>query len=149
MPASTSPMTTPRKTKAVRMRTISGLGFQPLASGGLLVVIRPLRRCAPPPHCMGRRSPWWSSGPSRDLLIFGSRPESTSPRRVVRQSCLEVVDTEVGPQGFGHEHLRVRPLPEQEVADSPLPGGPDDEVGIGKLRLVHVRRDGVFIDISP
>src|SRR5204862_198990 len=44
MPASTSPMTTPRKTKAVRMRTISGLGFQPLASSGLLVVIRPLSR---------------------------------------------------------------------------------------------------------
>src|SRR5215472_13403716 len=61
--------------------------------------------------------------------------EAADPALVVGDRGLEVVDPEVGPQRLRHVKLRVRGLPEQEVAHSPLTGGPDYEVGVGQPGL--------------
>src|SRR5207245_10409005 len=74
--------------------------------------------------------------------------KSPHPRRVVVQRGPEVVGAEVWPQRFGHQHLGVRALPEEEVADPVLARCADDQVGIGQVRLVHARRDGRLVDAA-
>src|SRR5207247_49904 len=87
----------------------------------------------------------WSAG---GHLALGPCPEPANSSRIVSQRGFQVVGIEVGPQRVGDEHLRIRTLPEQEVAHAPFTGGTDDQVRIREVRVVHVRRDGRLVDFS-
>ena len=67
--------------------------------------------------------------------------------------CLEVVGlSEVGPQRVREEELRVRRLPQQEVAQPQLAAGSDEQVrvirelGVGMARLELIGEDS-FVDV--
>jgi len=69
-----------------------------------------------------------------------SRPTAESlplARREVGKRNLEVAGAEVGPQRVRDVQLRVRRLPEQEIADSHLARRADDEVGVGQSACVQ------------
>src|SRR5260221_628889 len=124
--ASARPMTIARITKALRIRTISALGFQPPARNLFWVVT--------------------SVGLGRELVL-GPASKAADARSVVGQRRFEVFLTEIRPQRFGYEHLRVGRLPQQEVAHASFAGGADDEVGVGQVGDVQPRRDRRLVDL--
>src|SRR5262245_48821479 len=115
-----------RITNALRMRTMSGLGFQLPISDAFLVVIQ--SSSGQTPHAGAWR-------PQCGLVWPAAEPADA--RRVLGQRRLEVVGTEVRPQRLGDDDLRVSALPEQEVAHAMLAGSADDKVRVGKAGLVH------------
>ncbi len=64
----------------------------------------------------------WRSGPSA--------AEAALPTRIITQRTKEVHFPKVGSERLHEVELAVCALPEQEVAESLLSGGSDDEVGV-------------------
>ena len=54
---------------------------------------------------------------------------------------------EVGPQRVGDPDLRVRDLPEQEVADPHLAARPDQQVGIGLARGIEKISEALLVQL--
>src|SRR5260370_34241673 len=82
--ASARPMTIARITKALRIRTISALGFQPPASTLFWVVTSV------------------GLGPE---LVLGPASKAADARCVIGQRRFEVCFVKIRPQRLGHEHL--------------------------------------------
>src|SRR5262245_66008847 len=82
-----------------------------------------------------------------DDLGARSAAEPPDSRAVFREGNLQLALAEVWPQGLADDHFRVGALPEQEVAHAVLARGPDDQVRVRQLRLVHAAGDGVLVDI--
>src|ERR1700681_2048957 len=124
--ASARPMTIARITNALRIRTISAVGFQPDSKTFWVVK---------------------SVGPGLELVL-GAAAEPANPRSILGQRRLEILDVKVGPERLGDEHLRVGRLPQKEVAHSALARSPDDQVGVGKVWVVEAGGDGGLIDLA-
>src|SRR5438046_92949 len=118
-PSRTRPRKPSRITAPLKIRTISGLG-----RGKALSSTR-----------TGREFP---CGPAAD---------AARPVLVVSDCPLQVWNVEIRPQGFGHEELRVRGLPEQEVARALLAGGADDQVRVGELGVVEAGAKGPLVHL--
>jgi hypothetical protein len=52
-----------------------------------------------------------------------------------------------GPQALGEDELRIRRLPEQEVADPHFAAGADEEVGIGRVAERHVAVERRLVEV--
>ena len=68
--------------------------------------------------------------------LFLSEPEPSLPSLIVEDRGQQVLLIEVGPQCIGKIELRVRRLPQKEVADSLLAARAYDEIGVGQTRCV-------------
>src|SRR5215472_2717058 len=85
------------------------------------------------------------------LLIRGygsSAAEPAAPLRVLRECGSEVACVEVRPQPVDEHELRIRQLPQHEVRDAQLPARADQEIQVGQLRRVQVRRQNVLVDLT-
>ncbi len=71
----------------------------------------------------------------------GESAETALALLVVRDGFEEMDAAEVGPKAIGDQELRVGDLPEEEVGDALLPGGADDEIGVGHVAGVEGARD--------
>src|SRR5256885_4120734 len=69
------------------------------------------------------------------------------PRRVRADGLVEVLHREVRPQHRRGPHLRVGHLPQQEVRDTKLATGADEQIGVWMTRCVQARGDGGLIDL--
>ena len=58
--------------------------------------------------------------------------ETTIPFLVIEQGQQHFTSSEVGPKGFRKIELRIRDLPEQEIADSRFPARSNEEVRVRK-----------------
>src|SRR5688572_5889962 len=91
----------------------------------------------------------------RVFSTLGSIPQlprrETEPAlavREVRERGLELGQVELGPEAFAEVELRVREVPEQEIADAPLAAGADEEIRI--RQAVERERFGeqAFVDVA-
>src|SRR5215211_1669593 len=78
---------------------------------------------------------------SRSLRATRSPPEAPPSLGIRPQSAKEVHLTEVRPVGVGEVVLGVGRLPQQEPGQPDLPGGADDQVGVGHPGGVQVAGD--------
>src|SRR5688572_22672563 len=67
------------------------------------------------------------------LDLLAGAPEAPLAPAVPGERLLESRRVEVGPQALGEKQLRIRKLPEQEVADSLLAPGADEQVRLGRI----------------
>src|SRR5919201_2071187 len=70
-------------------------------------------------------------------VVVGYPTEGAGPFLVVADRLEQMLPVEVRPQHGREVQLRVGGLPEQEVRDPLLAGGPDDEVGVRHVRVVE------------
>src|SRR5207253_1227756 len=77
-----------------------------------------------------------------------STAEPSPSRCVLRQRGTQVTLVEVRPELVDEDKLCVRELPEQEVRDAKLATRPDQQVRVGQLRGVEVRREHVLVDLT-
>src|SRR5215208_6604226 len=73
--------------------------------------------------------------------------EPAAALRIGGEGGAKLAGAEVGPQRVDEHELGVRELPEEEVRDPELAARPDQQVGIGKVRRMEVRRDHVLVDL--
>src|SRR3954469_9538284 len=74
--------------------------------------------------------------------------ESSTAARRVGKGGPQLASVEVGPELVREDELGVRELPEQEVRDALLSARSDEQIGIGQLRRVQVRRKDVLVDLG-
>src|SRR5205807_1823893 len=70
----------------------------------------------------------------------GRSPAKTSlASRVLPERLCELRGVEIGPQAVEKEQLRVGALPEQEVTQTPLAAGPDEQIDLGghRIRMIY------------
>src|SRR5262249_19662044 len=67
---------------------------------------------------------------------------------VLSERLPEVAAVEVWPELVDEHELGVGELPEHEVRHAQLPARPDQQVGIGELGRVEVRRKHVLVDLA-
>src|SRR3954469_5132065 len=61
----------------------------------------------------------------------------------------QILLREIRPELRGYIHLRVRKLPEKEIREAHLAGGPDEQVRIGIITGVEMFADIVHVDHRP
>src|SRR3990172_826045 len=59
----------------------------------------------------------------------------------IAQCLLELRPAEIRPQHLGEIELRIRRLPQQEVGETPLSGGPDHKVWVTHQRRIEMSGD--------
>src|SRR3990172_5948005 len=74
-------------------------------------------------------------------------PETAVAVLVVEDGLVELAPAEVGPEHRRHEELGVRELPEEEIGDPLLAGGPDQEVGVGAVAREELAAEGALVDL--
>ena len=62
------------------------------------------------------------------LFLYGDGAKGTVTAAKGRHSGLEIRWLKIGPEGTGEAELRVRALPEEEVAEALLPTGTDEKI---------------------
>src|SRR5476649_1458802 len=70
----------------------------------------------------------------RSTAAAGLAAEPARARREIGQGGIEGRRVKVGPVRFAEVELRVRRLPDQEVAEALVPAGPDDQVRLRQIR---------------
>src|SRR5919204_6488413 len=95
-------------------------------------------RAAPPRHAQPSRR--LRDGERSCALAPGrsSRPVTVFALGICVERPLELLAVEVRPQLLGEVELRVRRLPEQEIRESELAPGANDELGILKIGRIQV-----------
>src|SRR4051794_38718634 len=76
-----------------------------------------------------------------------SAPEASRAAGELENGRVERVGAEVRPEDIAGVELRVRRLPDEEVRQSLLAAGPDDEIGIRQARRVERRGDRALVDV--
>src|SRR5512137_389471 len=89
----------------------------------------------------GRRS-------SRGLRV--GQAEASLPAGVETQCRVERGIVEVGPERVAEIELRIRQVPEQEIADALLATGADEQIRFGRACQLHLLSKQGFVDrIGP
>src|SRR5688572_25549906 len=87
-------------------------------------------------------------GPARLLDLLAGAAEAALALAVGLDREVERRGVEIRPERLGEVELRVRELPEEEVADALLPAGADEQVRLG--RIAHREVPGeVFLAQFP
>src|SRR5262249_57085806 len=76
------------------------------------------------------------------LQLLGGESKASLALLEERERLQELALAEVGPQRFGHVHLGVGELPEEEVAEPHLAARPDEEVRVRDAARAEVVREG-------
>src|SRR6185369_17419945 len=87
---------------------------------------------------------------STEAFAFGLRAGASEPALAALELAerLEKLQlAEIRPQRLRDVDLRVRELPEEEIADPHLPARPDEEIGIGDTGGAERGGDEVLIDL--
>src|SRR5688572_9313861 len=80
----------------------------------------------------------------RDTLLDG--PETPVALPEIFDGVEEVFLGEIGPEFGGDVHLGVGKLPEEEIGETHLAGGADEEVGVGVIASVEMFAEHVDVD---
>src|SRR5690606_5200166 len=83
----------------------------------------------PPPPAGCRRRRLARAGAALFLPLAGQAAEAAFPALVGLDGLGQVLPAEVRPAHVGHPELRIRRLPQQEVADALLAAGADQQIG--------------------
>src|SRR5512134_458919 len=75
--------------------------------------------------------------------------EAPGPLLEVPDRLVEVLAVEVRPENRREVQLRVRGLPQQEVAEALLAAGADDQVGVGHVGVVQAAADRLGPQLLP
>src|ERR1051325_3488577 len=88
---------------------------------------------------------------SRVLRVFellAGASEPPLPAAIPHERLVERLGVEVGPQPLGEEQLRIRKLPEQEIADALLAAGADEQIRLGRISHREIRRKMLLADAA-
>src|SRR5712691_4391466 len=80
--------------------------------------------------------------------LLRPRAKATDAALVRGDGLIEVRIGEIGPERLGAVELRVRRLPEQEIAESHFAGGADHQVRIGQAPAVEVTRQAGVLELG-
>ena len=78
--------------------------------------------------------------------MAGHPAESTLAATELRDGLEEIIWAEIWPECRREEKLRIRALPEEEIAYAVLSRSSDDEIRIGEVPGKQVLLDGLFVD---
>src|SRR5207244_2852954 len=113
-------------------------------------------RSAPPPLLsvtpeLPRGEPSGSGNfrPLRRLDLVARAAEAALAGAVRHDRGIERRGVEVRPERVGEAQLRVRELPEEEVADALLAAGADEQIGLGRVAHRQVRREVFLAHVFP
>src|SRR5205085_1446709 len=84
-------------------------------------------------------------GPLRPLAPAEAAPAAG----VVVEGCAELLLAEVGPERVDEDELGVRELPQEEVRDPQLAGGPDQQIRVRHLGGAQKRREHRLVSLAP
>src|SRR5580692_2065269 len=73
--------------------------------------------------------------------------ETTHPLLELDHGFVQMPAAHVGPQHLGEDELAVGDLPQQEIGDTRLSRGTDDQVGIGHVGEIEVTADGLLVHL--
>src|SRR5947208_4052668 len=74
--------------------------------------------------------------------------EAAPAAGVVVEGVTELILAKVGPERVYEDELRVGELPQEEVGDPQLAGGADEQIGVGHLGRVQIRRERLLVDLA-
>src|SRR5437868_11838315 len=104
-------------------------------------------------RCLRRPVRWRSGGrpgrPSRtrlDQIGLGTAVPAVAAGEDLA-GVPQVPPVEIGPERVEEHQFGVGRLPEQEVREALLAGGPDEKVDLGNRRLVQITSEHLFVDL--
>src|SRR3954469_16356105 len=90
------------------------------------------------------------AGAGAALLVAALAAAEAAPAAgVVVESRAKLVLAEVRPERVDEDELGVGELPQEEIGDPQLTGGANQEVWVGHLGRVQVRRECLLVDLAP
>src|ERR1700752_1426047 len=86
-----------------------------------------------------RRGDSTTRGLGGNFVAWRNSPETPLPSRVLPERLSELLFVKIGPHAVEKEELRIRAFPQEEVTETLLAPGPDEQIDLGRhrIRMIH------------